>query len=107
MSVKMIEKLFGATIKFVPELSNEVNSLYAVTAGANHVFDVVVNNLTHDIKIVFADATECEILDAKVKTKPVVTEDGVSSRPSSDSVKSIIYPRIIWTLSQKLAGGLG
>lgn len=103
MTPVAIEKLFGASIKFVPDLSNEVNSIYVVMAGTAHVFDVVVNNLTQEIKIVFGDLTEVEI-DAKVKMKPVMTEDGVGSRPSSDSVKVAVYPRIIPLLVAKLAG---
>ena len=106
MSVQTIEKLFGATIKFVPELSNEVNSLYAVKAGDKHVFDVVVNNLTQEVTVSFPDMTQVEI-DAKVKMTQSLTEAGVTSRPSSDSVKTIIYPRIISLLNDKLTGAIG
>ncbi len=107
MSVQTIEKLFGASIKFVKELSNEVTSFYTVKAhGDKHVFDVLVNNLTQEIKVVFADTTEVEI-DAKVKMTQSLTESGVTSRPSSDSVKTIIYPRIIGLLNDKLTGAIG
>jgi hypothetical protein len=108
MSLAQLEVMFGASIKFVPELSNEVFSLYAVKASGNrHLFDVVVNNLTREIKVVFADMTEVE-LDVKVQMKLAGEKETFPPqpvyRPSSSSVKSIIYPRIISLLADKLTG---
>lgn len=104
MSVQSVETLFGAAIKFIPDLSNDAFSIYAVTAyGGKHVFDVVVNNLTRDMKICFADTTEIE-LDKKVAMRVTIDENGSTSRPSATSVKSIIYPRIIGLLVDKMSG---
>src|SRR3954469_554039 len=97
-----VEALFGAAIKFVPDLSNDLYSIYTVSADQNrYLFDVVVNNLTQEIKVCFADMTEVEI-DSKVRMKTIITLEGATSRPSSDSVKSIIYPRIIGLLADKM-----
>lgn len=94
-----VEQLFGASIKYMPGLSNAVNSIYAVSSTANHfLFDVMVNNLTGEMKVLFADTTEVEI-DAQAKLKADMSDEGVTSRPSSDSVKRIIYPRIITLIS--------
>lgn len=103
MSIKQLEALFGATIKFVPELSSNAFSIYAVVAVGNPVplFDVVVSNLTGEVKICFPDTVEVEI-DVKAKLKSDITDNGVTSRPSSDSVKQIIYPRIIRLLADKM-----
>jgi hypothetical protein len=102
MQAMQVEKLFGATIKFVPDLSNDAFSIYAVTTTkGTYLFDVVVNNLTQDLKVCFPDMTEVEI-PGKVKMKTNMTVEGVTSRPSSDSVKILIYPRIIGLLADKL-----
>ena len=101
MKVK-VEQLFGASIKFLPGFANEAASLYAVaTLKGKHLFDVVVNNLTGDVKVVFPDTTEIE-LSAKAKMRSDLTANGVTSRPSSDSVKTIIYPRIIEILADRM-----
>jgi len=90
-----LEAVFGARVKYEPLFSDDAGSVYSVTSTNGKIlFDAVVNNLTQEVKVCFPDMTEVE-LNAKVKTKSIVTPDGVTSRPSSDSVKSVIYPRII------------
>lgn len=108
MSTAQLEAMFGASIKFVPPLSTKTFSLYVVKASGNrYLFDVVVNNLTREIKVVFPDTTEVE-LDVKVQMKKVGELETLPPqpvyRPSSSSVKSIIYPRIIGLLADKMTG---
>lgn len=95
MSAIQAEQLFGAKIKFVPEISNDAYCIYAVsTLSGDFIFDVVVSNLTGKIKISFPDLVYAD-LDVKAATK--------NGRISSDSVKSLIYPRIISILAKKMA----
>lgn len=102
MQLAMVEKMFGAKIKFLPGSDSDVVSLYAVsTLKGRLLFDVVVNNLTQDVKVVFPDTTEIE-LPQKVRMTTSVDASGVTSRPSADSVKSIIYPQIIEILADRL-----
>jgi hypothetical protein len=100
------EQLFGATIKFDAVVSNSVVSVYAVkTNSGKFLFDAVVNNLTQEIKVCWPDTTEVE-LGVKAKMKMVGEKETFPPqpvyRPSSDYVKSIIYPRIIGLLADKL-----
>lgn len=96
-----VEQLFGASVKFEASVSNADVSIYAVKAqpSGKFLFDAVVNNHTGEIKASFPNGTEIEI-DAKVKMKAMLLDSGVTSRPSSDSVKSIIYPRLISLLAE-------
>ena len=93
-NILRIEDVMGIKLRFNAELSNDgVMSIYTVTTLAGkYLFDVKVDHNSQEISILYPDTTEV-LTKGKAVMRTDVTMEGVTTRPSSDSVKVYIYPR--------------
>jgi len=94
-NISRVEGVMGVKVNFNPELSQDgVMSIYtATTKTGKYLFDVKVDHSTQEISILYPDTTEV-LTKGKVVMRTDVTMEGVTTRPSSVSVKSYIYPRM-------------
>lgn len=93
--IERIEAVMGMNIRYSAELSKDgVYSMYTITTEENKfLFDVKVDHDTKIISIIYPDTTEA-ITAGKAVMKSIITIEGATYRPSADSVKVFLYPRL-------------
>lgn len=93
--IERIEAVMGLSIKYNADLSKDgMYSIYSVATDNNKfLFDVRVDHDTKSIVIIYPDTTEA-VTSGRAAMKTFLTESGVTYRPSADSVKVYLYPRL-------------